>query len=54
MRHGGQEALVGRACDRQVDNLVAKIEVSDGTATWQPVPSWLAYFFDLGERVALS
>ncbi len=40
--------------DDQVVDLAAKIEISDGTAAWHSVPSWLAFFLGLGEKVALA
>ena len=45
---------VGSAHDGQVGDLVSKIKISDGTAPWQQVPSWLAFFLCLGEKVALA
>jgi hypothetical protein len=47
-------ARVGSAYDGQAIDLASKIEISDGTAPWQPVPSWAAFFLSLGESVALA
>jgi hypothetical protein len=45
---------MGAAYSNQMDDLASRIEVSDGTATWRPVPSWLAFFFSLGTRAAIA
>ena len=45
---------MGSTHDGQVVDLASKIKISDGTAPWQPVPSWLAFFLGLGEKVALA
>jgi hypothetical protein len=45
---------VGPRHDGQVVDLATKIELSDGTAPWQTVPSWMAFFLGLGEKVALA
>lgn len=44
---------MGSGHGSQVSDLVSKIEVSGGAAAWQSVPSWLAFFLGLGEKVAL-
>ena len=45
---------MGAARNSQMDDLASKIEVSGGTGAWRPVPSWLAFFLELGTRVALA
>ena len=45
---------MGSAHDDQVGDLASKIKVSDGMTPWQLVPSWLAFFLRLGEKVAVA
>ena len=47
---------MGSAHDDQVGDLASKIKIkiSDGTTPWLMVPSWLAFFLCLGEKVAVA
>lgn len=47
--------MAGRLKDIEaIPDIATRLELTDGSAPWRQPPAWLAFFFELGQRVAAA